>query len=51
MKGNKGGTIGKIGKAAGVAPTKNKGALAPRTAGPTKGPYATVTRIKTGGKK
>lgn len=43
----KGGPIGRVGKAAGVAPVKQKGALAPRKAGAAKGPTKTVTRIKT----
>ncbi len=52
MKGMKGGPMGKIGKAAGVAPTKNKGAVAPRKAGKAAaGPTATSPRFQPQRKK
>lgn len=47
MKSMKGGPMGKVGSAAGVAKTKQKGALAPRKAGKAAaGPTATVPRYQ-----
>lgn len=52
MKGMKGGPIGRVGKAAGVASTKQKGAVAPRKAGKAApGPTVTVPRYQPKGKK